>query len=275
MLERFSGGFINSIPMLFSGGPVWGMAWCPLPASSDPAETEVCDQFLAVSSQLDMDSESSMKKTSGGPGLLQIWRCPGLDLTEGAAPVFSLGLAHQYGSVWCLEWCPSGMFDLPGTDTRPIDVLRRRLGELAAACSDGTVRIFTVAHPDNLQDGQVYLREADMTLQADADGAELHGQCIKLSWYRGEGHGWIAASFTSGVVALWHITTTSPLLRTSSFILPTQAWLAHTSSVTGLSLSPYGGEDPRHLLTGSTDRCYKFWDLRDTAVPLQVWKILK
>lgn len=78
------------------------------------------------------------------------------------APKFALGIAHEYGTVWCLEWCPSGCYDETEdqeTDELPDDTKSvkdnseklRRLGLLAGAFSDGTVRIFSVAVPSELE----------------------------------------------------------------------------------------------------------------------------
>jgi len=65
-------------------------------------------------------------------------------------PKLAVGIAHDYGAVWCMEWCPSGCYD-----TLDVEVPKcrlRRLGLLGAACSDGTVRIFSVCFPSELQD---------------------------------------------------------------------------------------------------------------------------
>ena len=106
----------------------------------------------------------------------------------------SLAVAHDFGAIWEMKWCPSGAYqpntvseDEVSTRTRvslrgthghrhmdrrvyipPLlppspsaasillapapqneDVLPR-LGLLACACSDGTIRIFSVPHPETI-----------------------------------------------------------------------------------------------------------------------------
>jgi hypothetical protein len=139
---------------------------------------------------------------------------------------------------------------------------------LGAACGDGTVRVWAIPTMDTVQEeGRIYQKEAYMSLVCGEE--EKVGECLSLSWYRGPGHNHIAASFSSGLVTMWDMATTSTLLREGSTFLPRQTWLAHTGSVTGLSLCPGEEEVPRYLVTGGSDRCYRFWDLRDTGVALQ------
>jgi general transcription factor 3C polypeptide 2 len=185
-----------------------------------------------------------------GSGLLQFWRCE-----EGAAPIFMFGLGHRHGRVWELAWCPSGGGG-PG-----------RLGLLAAACSDGTVRVWAVPQPAAMAEGALYSGEPVLSLQCGGAGP---GQALGLSWHRGPGHRHLAACFASGLVAVWDLATTSRLLRPSpAALLPHHAWAAHTGSATGVSLRPDQEELPRYLVTGGSDRHYRCWDLRDTSVPIQ------
>jgi len=100
-------------------------------------------------------------------------------------------------------------------------------------------------------------------------GSQKQGVCISLTWYRGPGHKFIAASFMSGLIAVWDITTTSALLCTNEGILPIASWYAHSSSATGVSFASDLTEFPKFCVTGGTDRTYRFWDLRDTTNPFQ------
>ena len=93
---------------------------------------------------------------------------------------------------------------------------------------------------------------------------------MALSWYRGPGHNHIAASFSSGLVSIWDLSTTSPLLRREGrVVLPWQTWLAHAGSVTSLCLYPGVEDSPMYLVTGGSDRFYRMWDLRGAMVPVQ------
>ena len=234
-LDRFVGEYQENCHMMFCGGPVTSMDWCP----SDPT-------VLALVTKLS-DAPSSLSETGPGPGLLQFWR-----LSADTAPVFLFGLCHTFGNVWALEWCPSG---------------GQGLGLVAISCSDGSVRIWSVPECDQIsKTGGLYLAPPGLSLLCPG---EEPGQCLSLSWYRGPGHQYLASSHASGLVSLWHLTSTSTLLRQGASLGPVQTWLAHHGSVTGVSLCPGAEEEPRYLVTGGTDRNYKFWDLRDTSVPIQ------
>ena len=234
-LDRFVGEYQDNCHMMYCGGPVTAMDWCP----SDPT-------ILALVSKLSYEAPSKLSDTGPHPGLLQFWR-----LSADTAPVFLFGLGHTSGNVWGLEWCPSG---------------GQGLGLLAAGCSDGSVRIWRVPDPDQVRTGGLYLAAPGLSLLCPG---EQPGQCLGLSWYRGPGHQYLASCHASGLVSTWHLTSSSPLLRQGESLGPVQTWLAHHGSVTGASLCPGAEEEPRYLITGGTDRCYKFWDLRDTSVPIQ------
>jgi len=246
ILSRFSGGLVNDNPIMFCGGPISAMAWCP-------GNHE--EQVLAVVSKLDFDA-TKQGEEKGGKGLIQFWRMGKLGMEGGGdSPVLQFSVGHHYGCVREVEWCPSLGRDLG------------RLGLIGAACGDGSVRVWTIPSLDKVQeDGVLYIREADMSLVC---GEEKVGQCLTLSWYKGPGHNYIAASFSSGLVCIWYLATMSSLLKNGSTLLPVQSWLAHTGSVTGLSLCPGEEEKPKYLITGGSDRCYRFWDLTNVAVPLQ------
>lgn len=53
--------------LLFAGGPVWAMEWCPTP-DGVPAT-----QYLALSCHRGMDERHHVNKTYTGPGLVQLW----------------------------------------------------------------------------------------------------------------------------------------------------------------------------------------------------------
>ena len=66
-------------------------------------------------------------------------------------PELSYAVAHNGGTVWCMEWCPSGCYQ----DQRIAKFTKepnkaKRMGLLAAACSDGFVHIYSLPFPDEL-----------------------------------------------------------------------------------------------------------------------------
>ena len=159
VLERFRGGLINNSPAMFCGGPVSAMAWCPMDKG---------DQVIAVVAKLDF-SPTSLGEDGGGKGLIQFWRMGGLELEGGGEPpVFQFGIGHSYGCVRGVEWCPS------------LGREEGRLGLLAAACGDGSVRVWAIPCLNSIQDeGMIYEKEADMSLVL---GEEVVEQCMALSW---------------------------------------------------------------------------------------------
>ena len=241
-LDTLKGSFENKSHVMFCGGSVNCLAWCN--------SINTGDQILAVATK-DSFQASKLSDTATGQSVIQFWSVP-----LASPPSFQFGLRHSLGNVWCLEWCPSSRGSC--------------LGYLAAGCSDGTVRVWRVPDMASLEPGMVYSGAADLSL---LPGDPDVGQCVAVSWYRGPGHEYLAASFVSGMVAVWHLTTRSPLLRQeTSVVLPVQTWLAHHGNAGGVSLCPGREPEPRYLVTGGSDRCYRFWDLRDTSVPLQEQK---
>lgn len=245
-LKRFESSLKDGSSVIYTGGPVWAMAWVPQPT---PSTT----QYLAVSTH-SSDRETRYDSASTEPGFIQLWRfdvSKAQELCE--SPKLVLGLGHSYGKVWGLEWCPSGAWENSIT-----------FGCLAAACSDGSVRIFKVKFPKK---GRKFLKyEVDKTLIPCSDG---QGQCLSLSWYRGPGHRYLAASFISGLVAIWDLGSSSSLLSSEAGSLPITSWFAHNSSTTAISFSTSEFNYPRYCVTGGSDRTYRFWDLRDTCTPIQ------
>ena len=84
-MERFSGGFSNSSLVMFCGGPVTAMVWCP---------TDKEEQVLAMVTKLDFRT-SSLGEEGGGKGLVQFWRMGGLEMEGGGKPPVFLLLAWE------------------------------------------------------------------------------------------------------------------------------------------------------------------------------------
>ncbi|XP_071451290.1 uncharacterized protein [Hetaerina americana] len=423
-------GFIT----MFAGGPVWAQAWCPTPLfinclspneEGDSSRRESCatiSQFLAVSCNPDFDGYHPLEsRVQGEKFIIQIWDCGPLSNIENdelMSPIMALGIAHEFGPVWALEWCPSGCYDvdmesgsaheseMSDGETQPLPSGKplRRLGVLAAACGDGTIRIFSVPFPSELskaesaeepcrQESRLSDTDANCVTKTtqgkggrkkvnplnrtangddsvDDDGDEMcveveerignnksitsskgkpgsleptnqsafsssgmpqseiksseksgskdiasglseplpifkpssvitlvvnscspdkeseNWQCLCLSWsLLGKSHSVLAAGFSNGLIALWDLRTSSPLLRVervqedgslSLFLRPYHMFFGHKNSVTALVLasctpeekSQTGEKYPRYLVSGSRDRLLKVWDLQDTAAPL-------
>lgn len=59
-------------------------------------------------------------------------------------PTLAWAIAHRYGAVWSMEWCPTGGFD---SSSKP-----GRLGIIALGTSAGCVVIYSVPRLDCVAD---------------------------------------------------------------------------------------------------------------------------
>ncbi|KAL6447210.1 hypothetical protein ACFW04_001477 [Cataglyphis niger] len=279
-LNRFESDIYEAVPTFFVGGPVWALAWLPIPS---PMYTKNPTQYVAISTHPTMENEYTVGNKYSGPNIIQIWNVGNLNHdinSTNELPVLAYAIAHNNGTIWCLEWCPSGCYqDIDLGNYKAEESRLRRMGMLAAACSDGCVNIYSLPFPDELKFEKtecnslpIYKTDPVMTLVVNHllyDSNKQNWQCIKLSWTKEHGHNIIAAGFTNGYIALWDLTTTCPMLvnvrKNTKLINAFQHFFAHHNAVSMVALVPYGKS--RFLASGSTDRTYKFWDLEDTSAP--------
>lgn len=57
--------------MFFVGGPVWAMAWLPIP--STVAFSENISQLIAISTHKSMEAEFPIGKIYKGKNIIQVW----------------------------------------------------------------------------------------------------------------------------------------------------------------------------------------------------------
>ncbi|RWS16976.1 general transcription factor 3C polypeptide 2-like protein [Dinothrombium tinctorium] len=196
----------------FVGGAVWSAAWCPLPLEF----SNKC-QYIAVATCKNSDAIHPLNHLETEKGLLQIWDCGLLnkEFSKQPLPRFSLGIAHNYGVIWDLEWCPGGTSWQPFNKSCTTNILPR-LGLLALACGDGIVRILSIPHPSSLiNDTKIYRCEPVVILDPPGTGpagGHYSTICRCLSWRKTDEQKLIAAGFGNGVVAVWDLVTISPLL---------------------------------------------------------------
>ncbi|XP_015431644.1 PREDICTED: uncharacterized protein LOC107187950 [Dufourea novaeangliae] len=280
--KRFEGGFDQEIPTFFVGGPVWALAWLPIPS---PMFSKEPTQYVAISTHPTMESEYTVGKAHVGPNIIQIWNVGTLDHTADnkRVPALSYALAHNTGTIWCLEWCPSGCYEDESLNKhkqeKELQPKLKRMGMLAAACSDGNVYIYSLPFPEQLKFEEteentwpIYRTDPIMILVVNIpmyDSNDQNWQCTKLSWSKEHGHNTIAAGFSNGYIALWDLTNRSPLSmqkrQNTYFINAFQHFFAHGNAVSMVALVPFNGA--RFLASGSLDRGYKFWNLEDTSTP--------
>ncbi|XP_012231814.2 uncharacterized protein [Linepithema humile] len=281
-IGRFESNFYEGIPTFFVGGPIWALAWLPIPS---PMYTKNPTQYVAISTHPAMENKYTIGKEYSSPNIIQIWDIGSLDhevQSTNKLPTLAYAIAHNSGTVWCLEWCPSGCYqdiDLHNSCKTEKENKLKRMGLLAAACSDGCVNIYSLPFAEELEfektehnSWPIYKTDPVITLVVNHlmyDNNKQNWQCTKLSWTKEHGHSIIAAGFTNGYIALWHLTTTSFLLlnvrNNTKFINASQHFFAHHNAVTMVALIPY--MNGRYLASASLDRSYKFWDLEDTSAP--------
>lgn len=257
----------------FSGGPVSASAWCPI-----PFKRRNQPQYIAISTSSSMDLTHSMADTNNSYGLIQFWNCGLLELTktDDTNLEIKLGVAHKWGNILDMEWCPGGTaWQESSFSTSNNDILSR-LGLLAIACSDTYVRILSIPHPhllDNPQSAEfpIYLCEPVVILNPPDPGpasAYSHTVCKCLSWLKTEKQRYIVAGYGSGMVVIWDLGIISPMLiiskseRTTN-LRPKLSWMAHGASINCIKWAPLRGA--QFLATGGFEREMKIWDLKDLS----------
>lgn len=268
----FEGQVIDGVSTFFTGGPVWAMEWCPIPMHVCLSENSPPSEYLAVSTHHNMDDTFCVPKCYSFPNIIQFWECGNLSSKSVLQhPKLALALAHDYGTIWSLAWCPSGAYDINPESSKVATQSWKRMGLLAAGCSSGDVQVFAIPFPDELVSHQnqrvlpVYKSKPSLTLVTNFTEPS---QCTRVTWYQGRGHGLIAAGYCNGMVALWDLETLPPLLWDAehSTLKPFQCFQAHLTVISALSFNPE--YDGRFFMTGSHDRGVKFWDMEDLSAPM-------
>ncbi|XP_018329237.1 uncharacterized protein LOC108739711 isoform X2 [Agrilus planipennis] len=264
--------FEDGSSTIFCGGPVHAMAWAPTPPYNIDYE-----QYLAVA--VANTVETNKKCDVGiGPGLIQIWNYGVLINKQlpKSKPELVLCVAHDYGTVTAIEWCPSGCYD--SNDSEKL----KRLGLLAVACSDSSVYIYSICVPHLLKNrSKVYKPKPVCQLQVvSTEFFAFTTESVvptRLSWTKARGHRFLAVGYSNGMAAIFDLCTTSELLKNSNqsdsveVIRPIQNLKAHSFAITGIALF-HLNDGRRWLMTASLDRACKFWDLENPFAPICEYK---
>ncbi|XP_075210737.1 uncharacterized protein LOC142318092 [Lycorma delicatula] len=257
-LDRFKACSFGDTKLLFTGGPVWALAWCPVPL-------EETRQFLAVACHPDMNLLHTQGSVYSYNNIIQIWDCGHYDNLEDmkneSSPTFKLGLAHSHGAVWSLEWCPDGCFQ-PAFS---------RLGLLAAGFSDGKVLVYSIpSRPISTKRLPIF--KSKPVVELDLVNEEP-AQCTRIAWSKTCPFNILACGYSDGLIALFDLTSSSPLLRNDTTLYPFHMFQAHCKAITGLNFLPKEGNN--YILTASSDRDIKFWNLSDTSGPVSISQLYR
>uniref|UniRef100_A0A8D8V4I2 General transcription factor 3C polypeptide 2 n=3 Tax=Cacopsylla melanoneura TaxID=428564 RepID=A0A8D8V4I2_9HEMI len=252
-INLFSADVKQNQCTLFCGGPVWAMAWAPQPFSQVRS-----DEYLALAAQPDMNQSHEKNIPHSYKSLIQLWKFPQMScldpVDELQEPRIILGIAHEEGAVWDLQWCPSGGY-----------IENERLGLLAAACSSGRVLVFAVPWHSSGAD-HIVLLEPVLTLQLDETNST---PCYHVAWKPNTPHELMYVGYGDGYVAVFNIQSyMNPMLQLKDkVILPINMFQAHQTEILTLSLTSC--KNTCLLLTCGNDRMTKVWDVTDTSCPIQ------
>ncbi|CAH2104804.1 unnamed protein product [Euphydryas editha] len=234
-INKFQAAKINGGYTVFVGSSIQSVSWATGASRSGHERNEVDEgerHFLAVSCHNDTDSPRlDSSQTYSHANMLQIWDFG--DFTT-PLPKFVLGIAHEYGTVWSIDWCPSGSRDLENSKTI------QRLGLLSAACSNGSAYIFSIPYPATITDSDKIIYNltpvAELRL---CRGERRKFQATSTSWSPQRGHSVVVVGYSDGTTALFDLQTDSPLLKETedgiNIFYPYHDERSHNVTITGVS----------------------------------------
>ncbi|XP_060869788.1 uncharacterized protein LOC132944454 isoform X2 [Metopolophium dirhodum] len=250
-VDLFKSVYVNGMHWLFTGGPNWAMSWCPVPK-------EVQTQYLAVSCHPKPDLEHKEMNIYQYSSLVQLWRFDSLtniiDESAFCTPHMSYGLAHDYGAVWDMAWCPSGAYEPP-----------QKIGLLALSTSCGDCPVFAMPFMDDISE-MFYIYKAKHIIARNFECEWIEGgvQCTKVCWQSVSPFKTLICGYSNGVVSVFHINLKSIFLI-NDILYPSHTFIASRSCITGLSMNYFNATI---LATSATDGNVTLWDLKSTENPI-------
>lgn len=269
--------------LFYTGGINTAVAW--LPKSPYDKEYVESPDLLAVSVNCcSMDQSYSFKESHHTEGCIQFWTLENSHIKKNAfeptsqevkEPKINLSylIAHTYGTIFDMAWCPLGCSWQPNVDS--VDHFPA-VGLLALACGDGQIRILGVPHSDRLLSTVTAKRDDTIfestpmfrvkpiaKLMPPGVGPSTDYQqmsCKSVSWSINNGQRYLAAGYVNGNIALFDLSNTSPILYMSienrHVYQPLRTWFAHGGPVTSVAFSSAFGENS-FICSGSIDRQLK------------------
>ena len=258
----------------FTGGSVWAMDWCPLPAD------EATDQYIALAAN--RLPEHHLKQSVGGLNVIQIWNMGPLTTTAHAATLESIMICESE-CIWDLKWHPS-----PGNARSPSAAERGTLGCLAVARGDGVILLLSVPWTPRSRAEPAQVTEVTPIMRCQPG----EGLAWVLAWsHQFDGHTRLFFGCQDGTAGV--IDTLTRPTATDQLAVPELMWQAHSGSVrrNAAALQSALGRpqlpavptcwlqvrcvapSPTHsfiVATTGHDGLLRFWDTRQPALPLQV-----
>ncbi|XP_066929476.1 uncharacterized protein [Clytia hemisphaerica] len=250
----------------FCGGDVWSLDWCP---SSGQGE-----QYMAVACHGSTIEHHNPSERESSRGLIQIWYVGKIHQTSHSCkPKLVYGICHEYGPVYDLKWCPANYEDYE------MEEIKERLGILALACGDGSVRILSIPRPTNIGPGsQPVFCTLDpvltlLTHKNNAFETQRTGFCLCVRWHPLKPHRKIAAGFADGSVRIWDVASQSMFLKieegNATSLLPIITMYPHSYAVRSIDWCPYNKDI---IATVSCDKSFKILHIQHPNNPLFVTK---
>ncbi|XP_022128076.2 uncharacterized protein LOC111002239 isoform X2 [Pieris rapae] len=183
---------------MFVGASVNNISWVPCNEQAHP--------YLAVNCFNGTDAPRiDATELIAHSGLIQIWDFKDMQ----KVPSFVFGIAHDFGTVWAMDWCPSGACELLPENPDNTFV---RLGLLAVACSNGIAYIYSVPHPTIVNtDKMMYKLKPVAELRLFRD-VNKYAQATAVNWSMQKGHSCIIVGYSNGMIAMYDLECDSPLL---------------------------------------------------------------
>lgn len=173
-----------------AGGPIWAVDWCPMKYDGEHAT-----QYIAAATKSPDIKEHTTNVQSPGCAALQIWSLEGLCGGSSPSAALELAILHDYGTVFELQWCPTGAYSSEPSEALP----EGRLGLLAAATSSGFVVVWSVPLPSAAARVSTPFVRLDPVFRISIPGAVP----TSIEWSLDQQHSSLLVGFSDGYTRAW------------------------------------------------------------------------
>ncbi|KAL6063555.1 hypothetical protein QOT17_011431 [Balamuthia mandrillaris] len=274
--------------VLRTGGAIWGLDWAPAPSNAvastpfsrsrgekgveekgeEQEQEDAHEELLvvAVNNPCTATGNMDLEENEEGEGegekahaTLQIWGIPRTQMEAIHSSCPSLPVLHftfECGDVGIsdVKWCPN--------THQPA---MQRLGVLAVANEDGSIKIYSVPTPCSLAipaQGKEPSEPRHIALRPDRELRLPHNMPIRsLDWSPAFGHSLLLAGCSDGHVAVWDLALPAaapPIFYT----------LAQRRAITRVRWHPF---DANIFVSAGQSGWLKLWDLRNPYTPVYTY----
>ncbi|XP_050421092.1 uncharacterized protein LOC126833675 isoform X3 [Adelges cooleyi] len=250
-VNLFQSIYINEMYWLNTGGPDWAMAWCP-------ASEDVQVQYLAISCHPNPDIIHKEMQSYKYPSLIQLWKFDTLHNINHSSsdmmPYMSYGIAHEFGAVWDMAWCPAGSYEP-----------NKKIGLLALSTSSGDCPIFAMPHmKGDPVKFNIYKVKPIIARNFEFEWNNTSIQCTRVCWQATAPFKTLICGYTNGLVSIFNLNLNSIFLK-GDILYPSNTFRASKCCITGLSMNYL---NPTILATTTFDGKINLWDIKSTEDPI-------